>query len=77
MSSFTQETTNPLTLKIENADWIDNYFGARVYGIKFGDGKVYTEAQVIAAVHKRALQGNLNEHRPSSNQNNDASKSKC
>lgn len=41
MSNFTRLTKNPDTGKMEQTDWLDNYFGPHEYGVKFPDGKVY------------------------------------
>ena len=46
MSSFTRKTKHPVTGRIQQADWIDDYFGPHEYGIKFPDGKVFTQKEV-------------------------------
>src|SRR5882762_3766019 len=44
MSNFTQKTKHPVTGKIEEADWLDDYFGRHQYGVRFpSDGKVYED----------------------------------
>lgn len=46
MSNFFKKTKNPRTGKWEQAAYLDNYFGARIYGVRFSDGKVYPESAV-------------------------------
>lgn len=46
MSSFIKETKNPRTKKMEKAEWLDDYFGHRIYGIRFPDGRVYEEDEL-------------------------------
>lgn len=46
MSNFYRETIHPETGVIELAAWIDGYFGGRIYGVKFSDGKVFSEYKV-------------------------------
>jgi hypothetical protein len=41
VSNYRAEALNPKTSRVENADWLDNHFGHRVYGVKFDDGEVY------------------------------------
>ncbi len=41
MSCFLAKTKHPLTGKIEEASWIDNYFGLHKYGVGFSDGGIY------------------------------------
>ena len=43
MSNFLKKTKNPRTGKFEMATQLDNYFGQHNYGVKFKDGKIYTE----------------------------------
>lgn len=44
MSSFLKSTVNPDTHEIEMAEWLDNYFGERKYGVRFpSTGIVYRE----------------------------------
>ena len=50
MSNFKQYTTNPKTGVIEKADWLDNYFGRRIYGVKFPDGKIYNINETILTI---------------------------
>jgi hypothetical protein len=47
MSSYHQKTKNPLTGKWEDAEWLDNFFGQRRYGVRFKDGKVYNPSEII------------------------------
>lgn len=44
MSNFKKKTKHPITGKIEEATWIDDYFGPRKYGVMFNDGMVYRES---------------------------------
>ncbi len=41
MSSYRKKTKHPATGKIEDAMWIDDYFGPHRYGVKFSDDLVY------------------------------------
>lgn len=42
MSSYQKQTVHPETKQIENAEWIDDYFGNHNYGVRFpSDGKVF------------------------------------
>lgn len=42
MSSFSQITKHPLTGEYQKAEYIDDYFGPHVYGVKFAhDEKVW------------------------------------
>ena len=41
MSNYRSGAFNPLTRRVEHADWLDNHFGIHVYGVKFDDGNVY------------------------------------
>jgi hypothetical protein len=43
MSTYTAEAINPRTGKMEQATFIDDYFGRRRYGVRFADGQVYRE----------------------------------
>lgn len=43
MSSFCRITKNPKTGEMEPAEWIDDYFGNRSYGIIFSDGEAYPQ----------------------------------
>jgi len=36
MSNFTAPTFHPVTGEIENAYWVDDYFGRYEYGVSFG-----------------------------------------
>jgi len=37
MSNFTAMAKHPKTGEIMLADWIDDYFGCRLYGVRFKD----------------------------------------
>lgn len=42
MSSYQKQTVHPETKQIENAEWLDDYFGQHNYGVRFpSDGKVF------------------------------------
>lgn len=42
MSSYVKPTVNPDTHEIEEAEWLDDYFGQRIYGVRFpSTGVVY------------------------------------
>lgn len=41
MSNFTQYTLHPTTGKWQKATWVDNYHGARAYGVKFPGDPCY------------------------------------
>lgn len=49
MSSYNELTPHPETGIVENAAWLDDYFGRHRYGVKFSDGKVFTPDQVQKA----------------------------
>ena len=39
-------TRHPETGKEELAEWLDDYFGRRQYGVRFPDGKVFSLAEI-------------------------------
>lgn len=41
MSSYSELTKHPKTGKWEMADWMDDYFGRRHYGVRFPSGEVF------------------------------------
>lgn len=41
MSNYTAPTFHPVTGAIEDAVWMDDYFGPHRYGVRFGDGTVH------------------------------------
>ena len=44
MSNFIRPTKHPLTDKIEDAEWVEDYHGLHYYGVRFpSDGRVYIE----------------------------------
>lgn len=44
MSSYIKQTVNPDTHEMEDAEWLDNYFGHRIYGVRFpSTGIIYKE----------------------------------
>ncbi len=46
MSSFQANVINPKTKQVETALFIDNYFGPRIYGVRFSDGRIYKESEL-------------------------------
>lgn len=46
MSSYIQKAYNPRNNKVEEAEYLDNYFGPRKYGVRFSDGRVYADEEV-------------------------------
>jgi hypothetical protein len=62
LSNFSEPTIRPDTGKIEDADWLDDYFGSCTYGVRFKDGKVFTEEEVkLAKIKQRQRRKNLAE----------------
>ena len=47
MSDYTQLTIRLDTYLCEDAYWVDDYFGAHRYGVRFSDGKVLREDDCI------------------------------
>lgn len=47
MSNYIEPTPHPDTGKVEDAEWLDNYFGRHRYGVRFADGKIYRAGEVI------------------------------
>lgn len=47
MSSFRQLTKHPQTGATEEAEWLDDYFGRHQYGVRFADGNVFREEEVV------------------------------
>jgi hypothetical protein len=41
MSNYTSKAKNPLTDEIEDADFLDDYYGNHKYGVRFKGGEVY------------------------------------
>lgn len=46
MSNFNRPTINPKTGEIENADWMDSFYGKHHYGVVFPDGATYQQDAV-------------------------------
>ena len=47
MSNFKRKVLNPFTNKIEEAEFLDNYFdGKNCYGVRFSNGMVYRESEI-------------------------------
>lgn len=49
MSNFYQPTLDPRTKKTVQAEWLDDYFGPHRYGVRFPDGKVFSQREVLDA----------------------------
>lgn len=44
MSSYKKETKHPISGHWETADWLDDYFGSHLYGVRFpSTGEVFPE----------------------------------
>lgn len=59
MSNFRSKAFNPVSKKIEDAEYCDDYYGRHRYGIRFDDGCVHPESQCgidAAATQLDALQ---------------------
>lgn len=41
MSNYTAPAIHPETGVIQDAEWIDDYYGPHRYGVRFSDGKVF------------------------------------
>lgn len=46
MSNFQKLTRHPITGNVETANWLDDYFGKHVYGVRFEDGRVFNESEI-------------------------------
>lgn len=47
MSSYRAPAFNPVSALVQEATWLDNYFGPHSYGVQFdGDGKTYHTHEV-------------------------------
>ena len=46
MSTYKDLAFNPVTRAVEEATWIDDYFGKHQYGVQFGTGPVYRPDKV-------------------------------
>lgn len=46
MSSYFDKAYHPQTGKLQDAFFLDNYFGHRRYGVKFADGSVWRSEEV-------------------------------
>jgi hypothetical protein len=47
MSNYVEPTNHPETGRVEDAVWLDNYFGRHRYGVRFADGKVFRANEVM------------------------------
>lgn len=50
MSSYQAKAVNPKTGELEDAMFLDDYFGKHKYGVKFRDGGVYPEKEITTEV---------------------------
>lgn len=48
MSSYIKKSQHPETGKMEDAFWMDDYYGPHQYGVKFMDGKIFREGLIPA-----------------------------
>lgn len=56
MSNFIKKALNPSTGRIETAEFLDDYFGSRIYGVRFKNGFVYRESEIKRrTISNRAL----------------------
>lgn len=46
MSTYIAPAIHPRTKKVEDALWMDDYFGRHRYGVKFADGSVWAAREV-------------------------------
>jgi hypothetical protein len=46
MSSYYAPAIHPVTKQVEDAVWIDDYFGRHRYGVEFSDGRVFPADEV-------------------------------
>ena len=51
MSNYIAEAFHPKTRKVENATWLDNYFGFHKYGVKFSDGSIFPAKDIMVPWH--------------------------
>ncbi len=51
MSNYRAPALNPKTGRVENADFVDNYFARHEYAVKFDDGQIARpwEVDILAA----------------------------
>lgn len=50
MSTYRDLARNPATGRIEDALWIDDYFGRHQYGVEFSDGRIWPQKEVAIRV---------------------------
>lgn len=47
MSNYFSQAVNPDTGKVEQAEWLDDYFGRHQYGVRFlSTGKIFRESEI-------------------------------
>ncbi len=46
MSNFNANARNPKTGKVEDAEFLDDFYGKHIYGVRFSDGCVYREDEL-------------------------------
>jgi len=47
MSNYITKAKNPITGKIEDAEFLDDYYGKHQYGVRFADGHTYQEEEAV------------------------------
>lgn len=52
MSSYISKAKNPKTEKIEDAQFLDDFYGLHKYGVRFDDGNVYPVSEIEIPVEK-------------------------
>jgi hypothetical protein len=46
MSNYTAKARNPKTGNVEDAEFLDDFYGKHIYGVRFSDGCVYVESEL-------------------------------
>jgi hypothetical protein len=69
MSNYIQKAYNPKTGKIEDASYIDDYFGKHQYGVAFPDGRIYKDWEVKPYYEDIPAQANNTEQNKELNKN--------
>lgn len=55
MSNYLKQTKHPITGKWEEAEWLDNKFGQRNYGVRFSDGQIFDVRGINLETRERPL----------------------
>jgi len=50
MSSFIKKIMNPYTGIEEKAEFLDDYFGRHCYGVRFSNGMIYRESEILKRI---------------------------